>query len=289
MALFRLSGAAACALLCLAAAPAFAQQSTSDQADGDQTYMERPNNLTVGVGAAYLPTYEGSDNYEVTPAVLAIGKVDDFSFILRGTSFSLNLIRSGSKAPVSLALGPVAYLRLDRSTRTGDPVVSALGKVKKAVELGGYAGIKFNHLLDPYDSLTVRFVARHDVSGVHRSTLWKPAIDYLTPVSTRTIVYLGLEAEHAGDGFARTYFGVTPDQSVRSGLPAYNARGGWKDMRASLLLGQTLIGDLRRPRLSAFVGISYARELGNFARAPIVAIRGNRNQYLAAAGLAYSF
>ncbi|HEY1605268.1 MAG TPA: MipA/OmpV family protein [Allosphingosinicella sp.] len=284
MASFRLSGAAACVLLCLAAAPAAAQQSSDDQ-----SYLDRPNNLTVGVGAAYLPTYEGSDNYQVTPAALAVGKVDGFSFILRGTSFSMNLIRDRQKGPVSFDLGPVAYLRLDRDTGTRDPVVQSLGKVKKAVELGGYAGISFNHLLDPYDSLTIRFVARHDVTGVHDGTLFKPAIDYLTPVSTRTVVYLGVEAEHAGDRFARTYFGITPDQSIHSGLPVYNARGGWKDWRASLLVGQTLIGDLRRPRLSAFVGVSYARELGNFARAPIVAIRGDKNQYLAAAGLAYSF
>jgi outer membrane scaffolding protein for murein synthesis (MipA/OmpV family) len=269
---------------CLAAAPAAAQQAGSEQ-----TYLDRPNNLTVGVAAAYLPSYEGSNDYQVTPAPVAIGRVDDFSFILRGNSFSLNLIRGGQKAPVSFAFGPVAYLRLDRSSRVGDPVVASLGKVKKAVELGGYAGISLNHLLDPYDSLTFRVDVQHDVTSVHRSTLWKPGIVYLTPVSLRTIVSISAEAEHAGDGFARTYFSITPAQSLRSGLPVYDARGGWKDGRVSLLVGQVLVGDLRRPRLSAFVGLSYSRELGNFARAPVVAIRGDRNQYLAAGGLAYSF
>ena len=284
MAVTRLPGAAALALLCLTAAPAAAQQSEA----GD-SYLDRPNNLTLGVGAAYVPSYEGSRHYEVTPAVVAIGKVDGFSFVTRGTSLSLNLVRGGQKAPVSFAFGPIVHLRLDRSSRIEDPVVASLGKIKKAVEVGGYAGISFNHLLDPYDSLTFRASVRHDVTGIHGSTVWAPAIDYLTPVSIRTIVSLSVEAEHVGDRYARTYFSITPAQSLRSGLPVYDARGGWKDWRASLLVGQVLTGDLRRPRLSAFLGLSYARELGNFARAPIVAIRGSRNQYLVAAGLAYSF
>ncbi len=271
-------------MLCLAAAPAAAQQS-----DTQDAYLNRPNNLTVGVGAAYLPSYEGSKDYQVSPAAVAIGKVDDFAFILRGTDFSLNLIRGGQKAPVSFAFGPVAHLRLDRSSRVDDPVVASLGKVKKAVEVGAYAGVSFNHLLDPYDSLTFRVAGQHDVTGIHDSTLWIPAITYLTPVSRRTIVSVSAEAEHAGDRYARTYYGITPAQALRSGLPAYDPRGGWKDWRVSMLVGQTLTGDLYRPRLSAFAGLSYSRELGNFARAPIVAIRGSRNQWLAAAGLAYSF
>jgi len=39
----------------------------------------------------------------------------------------------------------------------------------------------------------------------------------------------------------------------------------------------------------SYLGLSYSRELGNFSRSPIVSVRGNPNQYLATAGLAYSF
>jgi outer membrane scaffolding protein for murein synthesis (MipA/OmpV family) len=271
-------------LLCLATAPAAAQQSTNEQ-----TYMDRPNSLTVGVGAAYLPSYEGSNDYDASPALLVVGKVDGFSFSTRGTTLSVNLVRGDRKAPVTFEIGPVGHLRLDRSSRIEDPVVRSLGRIGRAVELGGYAGIKFNRLLDPYDSLTFRVTAQHDVSGVHRSTIWAPGIDYMTPVSTRTLVILSAQIDHVGDRYARTYFGVTPAQALRSGLPVYGAHGGWKNYRLSLGLGQVLTGDLRRPRLSLIGGVSYSRELGNFARAPIVAIRGSANQWLVAAGLAYSF
>jgi outer membrane scaffolding protein for murein synthesis (MipA/OmpV family) len=274
----------ALALTCLAAAPAAAQQS-----DGDQSYLDRPNSLTIGVGAAYLPSYEGSDDYIVTPAAFAFGKVAGFGFMTRGTNLSINLIRGGSKGPISFQLGPVANLRLDRSARISDPQVQALGKVKRAIELGGYAGIGVNHLLDPYDQLSFRATWRHDVSNVHRSGVWMPAVEYQTPLSTRTFVVLSAQAEHVGAGYARTYFSVTPAGSLRSGLPVYAAHGGWKSYRLGLALGQTLIGDLRHPRLSLFVGASYGRELGNFRRSPIVSIAGSPTQYLATAGLAYSF
>ncbi|HEX4738286.1 MAG TPA: MipA/OmpV family protein [Allosphingosinicella sp.] len=280
----RLAGAVACATFCLAAAPAVAQQSGSDE-----TYMDRPNSLTVGLGAAYLPSYEGSNDYDVAPAAIAIGKVDGFSFATRGSGLSVNLVRSGQKAPVAFEFGPVGHLRLDRSARIEDPVVRSLGTIHRAVELGAYAGIKFNHLLDPYDSLTFRATVQHDVSGVHGSTIWAPGIDYVTPVSLRTVVFLGAEIDHVGDGYARTYFGITPAQSVRSGLPVYAAHGGWKNYRLSLGMAQVLTGDLRRPRLSLVGGVSYSRELGNFARAPIVAIRGTPNQWTLVGGLAYSF
>jgi outer membrane scaffolding protein for murein synthesis (MipA/OmpV family) len=284
VAVTRLSGAAACTLLCLAAAPAAAQQS-----DHEQTYMDRPNSLTIGIGVAYLPSYEGSNDYELEPAAIAVGKLDGFSFVTRGTTLSINLIRSGRKSPVSFEIGPVGHLRLDRSSRIEDPVIRALGPIHRAVELGGYAGIKFNRVLDPYDSLTFRVTAQHDVSGVHRSTIWSGGVDYMTPVSTRTLVILSTQIDHVGNRYGQLYFGITPAQSLRSGLPAYAAHGGWKNYRLSLGLAHVLTGDLRRPRLSLIAGVSYSRELGNFARSPIVAIRGSPNQYLATAGLAYSF
>jgi outer membrane scaffolding protein for murein synthesis (MipA/OmpV family) len=280
-------------MTCLAAAPAAAQQSGTQQSgaqpSGDDSYLDRPYSLTIGVGAAYLPSYEGSDDYSVTPVALAFGKVAGFSYATRGSSLSVNLVRSRRDAPVSFQFGPLANLRLDRSSRVRDPQVKALGKIKRAFEVGGYAGLSFNKLLDPYDSLSLQLSYQHDVSGVHRDGIWGPTLEYQTPVSTRTFAILSGSADRVGNRYARTYFSVTPAGSLRSGLPVYNAHGGWKSARATLLVGQALTGDLRHPRLSLFAGLSYARELGNFRRSPIVSVAGSPNQYLATAGLAYSF
>ena len=59
--------------------------------------------------------------------------------------------------------------------------------------------------------------------------------------------------------------------------------------RATLLLGQALTGDLRNPKLSLFGGVGYSRLLGDIARSPIVGVAGDRDQYFATLGLAYTF
>ncbi|MFL6846241.1 MAG: MipA/OmpV family protein [Allosphingosinicella sp.] len=274
--------AIALALPLLAAAPALAQ-------DDEKALPDDPNSLTVGVGAGYVPSYEGSDDYEFTPIGVIFGKVSGFSFASRGTGISLDLIRDKAGAPFSFEFGPVANVRLDRTRRIKDPQVRALGEIDTAIELGAVVGVKKNGLLNPYDSLGFRLTWQKDVTNTHDSTILTPAIEYATPLSTRTYATLGVQMERVGDGYARTYFSVTPAGALASGLPVYNADGGWKNWRASLFLAQTLTGDLRHPGLSLFGGVSYSRLKGDFARSPIVAIAGDRDQYLALAGLSYSF
>jgi outer membrane protein len=273
-------GAFALSLLLLAA-PA-AAQTRPDQEN-------RRDGITIGVGGAYLPSYEGSDDYSFSPIAFVFGKVGGVGFATRGTALYINVIPTDSKDPVSFDFGPVANLRLDRSRDARDPQVKALGKIGPAVELGGYAGVTKNRVLHQYDRLSARIAVTKDVTGTHGSTIVTPTIDYTTPLSTRTAVNLSFSADHVGNGFARTYYGVTSAGALHSGLPVYTAHAGWKSWRTTLAIGQVLTGDLRNPHLSAFAAVSYSRVLGNFARSPVVATVGDANQYLAAAGLAYSF
>ena len=274
--------AAALALPLLAATPAFAQEDP-------EAWPDDPNSLTLGLGGGYVPSYEGSDDYEFTPIGVAFGKVAGFSFATRGTGLAVDLIRDKPDAPVSFEFGPLAYVRLDRTRRIKDPQVRALGELDTAIELGAFAGVKKNGLLHEYDSLGFRLTWQKDVTDAHESTILTPAVEYATPLSPHTYVQLGLEMERVGNRYARTYFSVSPAGAIASGLPAYNADGGWKNWRATLLLAQTLTGDLRHPGLSLFGGLSYSRLKGSIARSPIVAIAGDRDQYFALAGLSYTF
>jgi outer membrane protein len=265
----------------LLAAPAFAQE--------EPALPDDPNSLTIGVGGAYLPSYEGSDDYILSPAGIVFGKVAGFGFSTRGTSLSLDLIRDAADAPFAVDLGPLVNLRLDRTSRIKDVRVNALGEIDTAIEVGGFVGLRKNGLLHQYDSLGVRLSYQQDVTNTHDSSILSPSIEYATPLSPRTIVTLGASAERVGNGYARTYFSVDAAGALRSGLPVYNARGGWKNVRFSLFAGQVLTGDLRKPGLAIFGGLSYSKLRGDFARSPIVAIAGDADQYLATAGLSYSF
>ena len=69
------------AALALTSAPALAQSTDAALPDpGDQS-----DTFTVGAGAAYIPDYEGSDDYRLIPAAAIRGRVSGISFFTRAT------------------------------------------------------------------------------------------------------------------------------------------------------------------------------------------------------------
>jgi outer membrane scaffolding protein for murein synthesis (MipA/OmpV family) len=283
--------AAGGALALLLAAPA-AAQSGSDAgipvtaADGVQ---DRRNTVTIALGGAWMPDYEGSNDYALTPIGFAFGRLGGHAFGTRGTSLYVSLLAHDSRGALTLDAGPVANLRLDRSRKIDDRRVAALGRIGPAVELGGFVAVTKNRVLHAYDSVSARVAVTQDVTSTHDSLIVAPSLDYTTPLGIRTALNLSVNAEHVERRYAQTYFGVDAAGAASSGLPVYAARGGWKNWRATMLLGQVLSGDLRNPHLSAFFALSYSRELGAFRRSPVVAIAGSPNQYVATAGLGYTF
>lgn len=247
--------------------------------------------ITVGAGAAYLPDYEGSDDYRVTAVPGAIGTYKGFSFTLAGNRLSVDLIPDKPGRGVNFQLGPVGVLNFNRSSTNSidDRRVRALGERDTAIELGGYAGIgKTGVITSDFDTLSVSLSYRYDVSGTHSSGILQPSINYLTPLSRKTAVSLFASAEHVEDEYARTYFTVDAAQSARSGLPVSFPRGGWKNFTLGALGTISITGDLLRG-LKFVAGGTYSRLLNDFARSPLVRIAGDRNQFLGAAGIAYTF
>lgn len=247
------------------------------------------NSLTIGAGAAYLPSYEGSDDYKIVPAIQARGEVAGHDFSLLGSTFLFDLIPHGRPGGVHLSLGPAASLDLNRTGGIKDPQVKALGKLDTAIELGGYVGIsKTGVITSPYDTLALTVSYLHDVSGVSHSWIVTPTLTYATPLSVTTFVALSGSATITGDRYARTYFGVTPAGAAASGLPAFTPDGGMKNVRLTLLGGKSLSGDIRHG-FAIFAAASYERLLNDYADSPIVSVAGSRNQWVGALGLGYTF
>jgi len=144
-------------------------------------------------------------------------------------------------------------------------------------------------LLTGYDSVTLSADARWDVAGAHKGMIWGPSLSYFTPVSKGAAINLAVSAEHMDRDFADYYFTVTPAGSAVSGLPAYQAGSGWKNMGVNLLAGIDFDGDLTNGGLAGFVTGGYTRMLGDAKRTPLTSIRGDKNQWLVGAGLAFTF
>jgi len=249
------------------------------------------DSITVGAAGVYLPDYEGSNDYRWTAAPAAIGSVKGFNFTLAGNRLSVDLIPNQPGPSWDIQAGPIGVVNFNRSSLKSidDRRVRALGKVDTAIELGGYVGIgKTGVITSPYDKLSVTVSYRHDVAGSHDSGIWQPSINYLTPLSTKAAVAFFGSAEHAGRGYANTYFSVSPTQSIASGLPTYSARGGWKNYTLGGLATYSLTGNLLKG-FKLVAGGTYQRVLNDFADSPVVRIAGSKNQWLGAVGVAYTF
>lgn len=270
----------------LLTSPAFAQ----DGRPSGPPKEEDKYSLTLGLGGGIAPEYEGSSDYGFQPGGVIQGKVDGFDFQVRGTNIYVDLVRDKPGSGWNVIAGPVAQVRFDRTSLSDikDPRVALLGDGKTAVELGGYVGIGKKGFLIPPASLTFDLAFVHDVADAHGSFILTPGIALSSPVSQRTFARLGVSADYVGKGYGRTYFDVAA-VAAPGALPAYTTSGaGFKSIGTTLLLTHDLGGENRKG-WGLFALGGYKRLLGQYADSPIVREAGDADQFLAVAGVAYSF
>jgi outer membrane protein len=85
-------------------------------------------------------------------------------------------------------------------------------------------------------------------------------------------------------GATAPYFSITAAQSIASGLPAFDAKGGAHSIGVA--------GQLRyqiNPQWEVHSYAGYARLLGDAAASPLVTLRGSPNQTFVGIGAAFSF
>jgi len=290
--LFRIllaTGAAAAALAL--AAPALAQDAAQPpQADDFAAALGR-DSITVGAGGVYLPDYEGSDSYRASPAPFAIGSVKGFGFTVIGNRASIDLIPDKPGPSWDLQLGPIGVLNLNRTSRDSidDVRVRRLAERDSTIELGGYVGIgKTGVITSPYDKLSVTLSYRHSVTGEDDGAIWQPTINYFTPLSPKAAVGLFASAEHADRAYSATYFDITPAESALTGLPSYAGHRGWKDYTLGAVVTYSLTGNLLHG-VKLVAGGTYSRLLNSASYTPLTRVAGSPNQWIGAAGLAYTF
>jgi outer membrane protein len=284
---FTLSTSAAIAVL-LTATPALAQ--TDPNPSPPITNARDNNRVTVAVGVASLPDYDGADSNDFSPVGAVIGTVRGHDFFTRGTQLYVNLIPNTGNVGINYELGVIGGIRTDRTGKVDNRQVRALGKIDTAYEVGGYVGIgKTGVITSDYDTLTARVAYVHDVSDTYDSYVITPQINYTTPLSVRTLVSMGVSGDYVGKGFGRTYSAVTPIGTLNSGLRTYDVNdSGFREINASLFVVQSLSGDLRHG-FGIGAGVLYGRLLGKYKDSPIVADVGSADQWMGAVGLTYTF
>jgi outer membrane scaffolding protein for murein synthesis (MipA/OmpV family) len=270
------------------ASPAFAQDQPTAAGMPSPEEVANKDMVTVAVGGAITPDYEGSDDYRIIPAAAIRGKVGGISFNTRGTYLFVDVVPGNAK--IDFDAGPIVGLRLNTRRNIEDDIVKLLPKRKRAIEIGAFAGVSFHGLTNPYDSLGLRVDVLHDVGGAHKSTTFSPNLEFSTPLSTKTYASASVGAEFVSNRFADYYYSISPADSVATGgvLLPFNASGGMKNWKAGLLLNQSITGNLLHG-FSVFGLGQYSRLVGDFKRSPIVSERGSASQWIGALGLAYTW
>lgn len=167
--------------LFMASSPLLAQPEGQRPPTGESVFDG--DYVTLGAGVAVGPSYDGSDDYVVSPLPVILGSVAGIDFEPRGPGVALDVIPYKSGAKVDFIFGPVGRARFDRNNSIKDDVVRSLGELDVAIELGAVGGVQVNRLLNPFDSLTAEVDFRWDVAGAHRGTVISPSLTYFTPIN----------------------------------------------------------------------------------------------------------
>ncbi len=273
-----------------AAMPAAAQEAPPIQPDKFQADKSvfSGDFLIAGAGAVVVPSYEGADELHVLPAAGLAGRIGGIGINPRAAGVALDIIPDSDKR-AGITFGPVLRYRTNRTGRVADPVVAQLGKLKGVIEGGVVGGMAFKGALNPHDSLSVSVDVRWDISGRGSGYIVSPGMSYLTPVNRAQVVGLALGADFIDARYARYNFSVTPAGAVASGLPVYQAQGGFKDWNIGVFTARDLNGNFLDGGFSLAVGALYSRLYGSAAESPITSIRGKSSQWLFGAGLGYIF
>jgi len=245
--------------------------------------------VIVMAGLGYSPSHEGSDDYRVLPLAGVTGEVSGVNFTIRGPSLTVRLIETKVAPDVKVHLSPQLRYRGNRTGSIGDDVVAKLGKLDGVVEAGFRLGVNFDDLLSTADGLSVGVSTRWDVSGKGSGMVVTPSMTYRLPVSQAHAFGFLLSGQFVDGDYADYNYTISPAGSLASGLPTFDAKGGFKRITAGLGTARDLSGNALDGGFSVGVGVLYTRLIGSAAKTPITSIRGDRNQWLAAGGLAFIF
>lgn len=271
------------ALAC--AAPAMAQnvEALPDGPDGEATVFDG-NWFSIGAGAVYSASYDGSDDYVVSPIPIVQGKIGGVRISPRAGGAALDFVNDDSDG-AKISAGVAARLNRNRASQIEDPVVLSYGELDTAFEVGPSVGISLPGLLNPYDSLSFNIETLFDVAGAHDGTLVSPGVTYFTPVSRGAAISLSVSGSYVDDDYADYYYSVP----AGGALPAYQADGGWDRVGVNLLTGVDLDGNLANGGLALIAMGGYSRMLGDAKRTPFTSIRGDADQWMGALGIGYTF
>lgn len=232
----------------------------------------------VGASIFYSSKYLGSADAEAR--VLPYLSFEDIKgFDLSGPALSYRLVETGTGRGFgkwSLRAGP--SIRFQSGRDSGDsPALAGIEDVGTAFPLGGY-------IRSTVGPVSLSFNAGQDIAGGHGGMTADASIGTFVPLG-KVFLRPSLTVSWADRSHNRSFFGVTDDQAISSGLSRYEAGAGIYSYSAGILCS----AELNERYALTFIG-SYRRFTGDAADSPILnAEDGSKNGFFTAVSIARKF
>lgn len=231
--------------------------------------------VTLGIEPRVVPTYEGSKNSWLVPFpmidVRRAGTPHRFRSPRDGASIGFYENDFGT-----FRVGPTLKLRLPRR-EDGDSSIQGLGNVPWAWELGGFVEYW------PARWLRTRAELRQGLGG-HSGLVGDVMADVVVPVTPKLTLSGGPRLTLSNAKAMDPYYSINAQQSALSGLPVFDAKGGLRAYGAGVQARYELSS-----QWATHMFVEYERLAGDAANAPLVSLRGTRDQFQVGIGLTYSF
>ncbi|MDR2198734.1 MAG: MipA/OmpV family protein [Deltaproteobacteria bacterium] len=214
---------------------------------------------SVGAGVGYAPEFAGSgeSSAKFLPVVfLNYGPV--FLNSDKGLGVRFDLLQG------SLEISPAVNYRWARNENLS-PLLSGMGDVRGVVTLGGTIAYHYSDFV----------FSAQPFKGVNNSKGFNMNLKaaYLNRSSESFNYGISVSTSLADKAYNQTYFGVTPEQSRRSGYREYKADSGFKDVGLKGTFDFFL-----SPEFSVDVFAGYTHLMGEAGKSPLVE-RGSENQF----------
>jgi outer membrane protein len=265
------NAAAAVALTAAVVVPASAQQTaaTATAAANSET------KITLGLGAAYLPRYAGSDEYKATalPVISVVTSWGGFIDAGEGIGYRRSF---GDKFIASAAIGYDAGRKdSNQNFKAGSDKLKGMGEVKGAALLNLSLGYRLTQ------NLTLSAGASQPLSNRDRGRNYYAKADATVMTMPRDKLAVAGSALFGSNDYNQSYFGVTANQSATSGYTRYTPGAGLYAVKAAITWTHRF--DENWSLLAATEATRYMKKAGD---SPIVKARTN---YGTMAAVNYTF
>jgi outer membrane protein len=228
---------------------------------------------TIGGGGEYKPDFEGASHSLLSPvpivSIRRAGSAEPFHSPRDGASFAL--IDFGG-----LRAGPAGKFVASRKASNYSEL-NGLSNVDAAFEFGGF--IEYF----PVDWFRVRNETRQGFGG-HHGIVSDFSGDFIVPVARGLTISAGSRFTWESAKATSPYFAVDYAQSIASGLPVFDAKGGPHSAGGGAQVSYRI-----NPQWEVHSYVEYARLLGDAAKSPIVTRRGSVDQTTVGVGVSYAF